>query len=236
MLPAALLTAVVLLGAIAIPVTRAEDPPNSPSNDQKATTTEAPPRPENGGLQFAMLQRVRKAVDELKLSDEQKAKIDKMFATADSELKSARNSADGDRRAVAQKARETFNKLREDLLSVLDGDQKQQLRDKLQTAAQGGGDLVTRLRGAMEKLKLTDDQKKKVQDLFEDVARQARDLRDKAQAGDQDARDKFRTLMQDTREKLGTILSEEQRQKLRDLMQPGADGAAARPAPQRSGQ
>lgn len=235
MLPAMLFSAGLVLGAIALPAARAEDPPKGPSNNEKAASTDAPPRPENGGLQFAMLQRVRKAVDELELSDEQKAKIDKIFANAESELKEARDSANGDRPAIAQKARETFNKLRTGLLPILDEDQKQQLREKLQTAAQRGGDLVTRLRGAMEKLKLTDDQKKKVQDLFEDVGKQARDLRDKAQAGDQDARDKFRNLMQETREKLGNILSEEQRQKLRDLLRPpGTDGATGKPDRQKS--
>lgn len=237
MLPAMLFSAALVLGAIALTAARAEDPPNNSPSDQKPAGTDVPPRPQNGGLQFAMLQRVRKAVDELKLSDEQKAKIDKIFATAESELKEARDSANGDRQAIAQKARETFNKLRTDLLPLLDEDQKQQLREKLQTAAQRGGDLVTRLRGAMEKLKLTDDQKKKVRDLFEDVGKQARDLRDKAQAGDQDARDKFRTLMQDTRQKLGDILTEEQRQKLQDLLRPsGPDSATGKPDRQKSDQ
>jgi Spy/CpxP family protein refolding chaperone len=236
-LPVALFSASLMLGAMVLPAARADDPPKEQTKDQKATTTEAPSRPENGGLQFAMLQRVRKAVDELKLSDEQKAKIDKMFTTAETELKEARESANGDRQAIAQKARETFNKLRDDLMSVLDEDQKQQLRSKLQTAAQRGGDLVARLRGAMEKLELNDDQKKKVRDLFEDAGKQARDLRDKARAGDQEARDKLRTLMQGTRQKLGDVLTEEQKQKLRDLLRPsGADNGSRQPAPQKSDQ
>ena len=226
--PAALFSAGLVLGAMALPAAWAADQPQGRSNDRKATTNEASPRPENGGLQFAMLQRVRKAADELNLSDDQKAKVNKMFDTAESELKEARDSANGDRQAVAQKARETFNKLRDDLTSVLDEDQKQQLRSKLQTAAQRGGDLVTRLRGAMEQLDLTDDQRTKVHDLFDDVGKQARDLRDKAQAGDQEARDKLRTLAQDARQKLGDILTEEQKQKLRELMQPGAGGGQGR--------
>jgi Spy/CpxP family protein refolding chaperone len=201
------------------PSARADDEPK----DQK--TTAAPPKSDEGGLQFPMLKRFRSAVDELKLSDDQKAKIDKMFDDAKSQLKEARDSANGDRQEIGKKSREVFTKLRDTLMTELTDDQKTELKTKLQTLftgrGAGGGDVIVRLRTALEKLNLSGDQKRQIKEVLESAETKAKDLREKAQGGDQDAREKLSMVMRDTRQKIGDILTDNQKQQLQDALQGG---------------
>lgn len=214
-----LLSAGLILGGLTISVARADDQPK-----EQATPRE---RSANGeGRQgFPMLDRVREAVNELKLSDDQKSKIDKMFEDARSQMKKLREEAAGDREEMTKKAREMFDKLREDIASVLNEDQKEQLKEKLQKAFQrgagAGGDIAARLKAAIAKLDLSDEQKSKVHDVLEETGKKAKDLRSQAENGSQEARGKLRDLMQETREKLGSILSDDQKQKLQETLQQG---------------
>jgi Spy/CpxP family protein refolding chaperone len=222
-----LLSAGLVLGGLTFSVARAEDQPKEQTTPKE--------RPVNGeGRQgFPMLDRFHEAVNELKLNDDQKSKIDKMFEDARSQMKKLREEAAGDREAVAKKAREMFEKLRENIASVLNEDQKEQLKEKLQKAFQrgaaAGGDMAGRLKAAIEKLSLSEEQKTKVHDLLEDTNKKAKDLRSQAENGGQEAREKLRELMQETREKLGNILSDEQKQKLQETLQQ-AGGGGDRPA------
>jgi uncharacterized protein (DUF2267 family) len=209
-----LLSAGLMLGSF-VPPARADDE----AKDQK--TTPAPPKGE-GGLQFPMLQRFRSAVDELKLSDEQKGKVDTMFDDAKSQLKEARDTANGDRQEAGKKTREVFTKLRDNLMASLDDGQKAELKTKLQTLFSGGNganNAVARLRTALEKLTLSGDQKRQIKELLESAETKSKDLREKAQGGDQDARDKLSALLRDTRQKVGDILTDSQKQQLQDALQ-----------------
>lgn len=202
---------------LALPA-RAED-----QNPTQKTTSAATP-PAEGGLQFPMLQRYRSAVDELKLSDDQKGKIDKMFDDAKSQLKEARDSASGDRQELGRKTRQVFTGLRQNLMAALDDDQKADLRRKLQSlftprAGAAGGEVLGRLRTALESLNLSGDQKHQIKDVLEAAEKKVEGLREKAQGGDQDAREKLGTVLRDTRQKIGDILTEHQKQQLQDALQ-----------------
>lgn len=213
----ALFFAGLLVAGIA-PFARADDEPK----DQK--TTASPPKSDEGGLQFPMLQRFHSAVDELKLTDEQKGKIDKFFDDAKTQLKEARDSANGDRQEIGKKSREVFTKLRDTLMAELNDDQKTELKATLQTLFSGraAGDVITRLRTALEKLTLSGDQKHQIKELLDSAEAKAKDLREKVQGGDQDAREKLSTLMRDTRQKIGDLLTDKQKQELQDAMPQGA--------------
>jgi Spy/CpxP family protein refolding chaperone/peroxiredoxin len=101
-------------------------------------------------------------------------------------------------------------------------------------AAAGGGrgGLLPRFRDALAQLDLTDDQKKKVDTLLEDVTAQAKQLRQSVQSGSisrADVQEKRIGMLQDLREKLSGILTPDQQQKLRSILQsgPGVGGGGA---------
>jgi peroxiredoxin len=79
--------------------------------------------------------------------------------------------------------------------------------------------MVRRLREAMTKLDLSNEQKQKVDALLNDVQDKARELRREAQGDAQALREKGRQLIQDSRAKLQEVLSPDQQAKLRELMQ-----------------
>ena len=89
----------------------------------------------------------------------------------------------------------------------------------------GGGMFLDRLKENLAKLDLTDEQKTKIKDVFEDIKPKAEALRQQVQSGSDEAREKVRDLFQETRRKLGEILTPEQRQKLMESMRPpGGEG------------
>jgi Spy/CpxP family protein refolding chaperone len=215
------LSAGLLFAGFTMTASAADDTPAPQAKGEKAAGGDST-------QQFPLLKRFRSVVDELKLSDDQKAKVDKAFEEAQSQIKKVRDSAEsGDQQATAQKLREAYTTLRENVSAALTDEQKEQFKEKLQSmfraGGAGGGD-ITRLRSALEKLNLSDDQKTKVKELLEDTQTKAKDLREKAQGGDQDARDKLRTLVQDARQKLGDILTKDEMEKLKELMQQSAPG------------
>jgi Spy/CpxP family protein refolding chaperone len=218
------LSAGLFLGGFMLPA-RAEDQPKEPPTTQNGGP--ASPEARRG---FPMLDRFRAAVSELKLSDEQKGKIDTMFEDAQSQLKKIREGASGERQELLKKTMEVFGKLRKDVAGVLDDDQKEKLKGKFEKLFQrggaAGGDMVGRLKAAIEKLNLTDEQKTKIHDLLEEAGKKAKDLRAQAENGGTEARDKLRDLLTETREKIGVILTEEQKQKLQESLQQGGGAGA----------
>jgi len=232
------LSAGLLLGGLTLTTARADDQPK----EQSSTPGTNPSSPD-GRRGFPMLERVRAAVDELKLSDDQKGKVDKMFEDAQSQIKKMREEGTGERQGMMKKTREIFEKLREDIGGVLTDDQKEQFKSKFEklfqrggaagsgTAGAGAGEMVSRLKSALEKLNLSDDQKTKVHELFEETTKKAKDLHAQAENGGTDAREKLRDLMKDTHEKLSTILTDDQKQKLQESMQEGGGLGAKGQAP-----
>ena len=91
--------------------------------------------------------------------------------------------------------------------------------------------MVGRLKTAIEKLNLTDEQKTKIHDLLEETGKKAKDLRAQAENGGTEGREKLRDLLTDTREKIGAILTDEQKKKLQESLQQGGE-AGGRPQSQ----
>ena len=131
-----ILSAGLMLGGLTLPVW-AEDHPKEPPTTQNG----GPANPE-GRRGFPMVDRFRAAVAELKLSDEQKGKIDTMFEDAQSQLKKIREGASGERQEILKKTMEVFGKLRKEVAGVLDDGQKEQLKAKLEKLFQRGGPRV----------------------------------------------------------------------------------------------
>jgi glutathione peroxidase-family protein len=95
--------------------------------------------------------------------------------------------------------------------------------------------MMQRFRDALAQLDLTDDQKKKTDDVLSDMTAQVKQMRQSVQAGTmsrEDVRDKLATLVLDTRSKISSILTPDQQQKLRSIMQQGAS-APNTPRPNR---
>ena len=90
-------------------------------------------------------------------------------------------------------------------------------------AGNDGAARLERLRGTLESLDLTDDQKSKVKAMLDDIRDRAQSLREEARNGSQDAREKLRNLSGEVREKLVDILTPDQLVKLREMI--GGNGA-----------
>jgi len=115
---------------------------------------------------------------------------------------------------------------------VLNDEQKKAFREKLDAARKEmagaaaaaaprrPGQMIERLRENLAKLELSEEQKKKVDAVIDETQAQAKELREAVQAGDEMARDKLGVALQQARTDIATILKPEQREKLRDLMEP----------------
>jgi Spy/CpxP family protein refolding chaperone len=209
-----------------------------------------PGTPPPGAIAPMLLERGRQIADQLQLSDDQKSKIDAIYAKAKTELQSMQaelSSAEPAERM--QCVREFMESVRSDVGAVLTPQQKEQFARKLEEFREtlrnragattrsgdraattrpgferpgpdgrGASAFADRLRDNLQKLDLTDEQKTKIKELFEDVKTRSEALRMQVESGATDATDKLRQLFQDTRAQLGQILTQEQREKLRGLM------------------
>jgi hypothetical protein len=98
--------------------------------------------------------------------------------------------------------------------------------------------MVHHLKDNVGKLQLNDEQKKKVDALMSDTEKKLSDLTTEAEKIQAEVRGKFRSAMQSSREQLDSILTDEQKQKLREMMPPpgprpeGRPGPDGRPGPQ----
>jgi Spy/CpxP family protein refolding chaperone len=186
----------------------AATPATQPADD---ATPQYAPDPE------AMLQRLRARLDSLKLSDEQQQKIDDAFAKARQSLElSEQELQNATTEQRAQHLRDIYQKLREDIRSALTPAQQEQFRKEMAAAP---AQMLNRLRDALSKLQLTDDQKQKVHDLLEEMRGKVQQASTGAKAAGEDAGEKLRAATDDLRQKLGDILTDEQRLRLRKLME-----------------
>jgi Spy/CpxP family protein refolding chaperone len=204
----------------------AEDtkPPEKPATPPTATGANSRPDP----AQILKMQRER--LDQLNLTDDQKKKLDDLFATAADDLKKVDA---GDRQAMGK----VMGDLREKIAGILTDEQKAK-RAQAGPGGPGGprGNPADRLQAALDKADLSSDQKEKTKPIIEVVRKKFEELRSQIQGGDRAAiREKIKTLMDDTRDKLKDILTPEQAEKVKAALEagrpPGAPGGRpARPA------
>ena len=184
-----------------------------------------------------MLERVQASFAELNLSDEQKAKVKDIVDQAKPKLEAVMKEMEGkEPRERMAKIRETVQPVREALMAVLDETQRQKLRELTRSAREargnraGGPAIFQRMKDALAKLNLTDEQKQKLEPLLAETEKQFTAIRaEAAQApAGGEIRAKYRELMQTYRKGLNEILTEEQRAKLRE-MAPRPDGQGGQP-------
>lgn len=212
----------LLVGLATLPAS-ADDtkPPEKPATPPTAVGNNGRPDP----AQMLKLQRER--LDQLNLTDDQKKKLDDLYAAASEDLKKADA---GDRQAIVK----VMSDFREKIAGVLTDEQKAKMPQRGQGGAGGPGagggprgNMADRLQAALDKVDLSSDQKEKVKPIIDDVRKKFEELRSQLQGGDRAAmREKFTALMNDTRDKLKEILTPEQGEKLRAALQAGRPGGA----------
>jgi Spy/CpxP family protein refolding chaperone/peroxiredoxin len=214
-----------------------------------AQTRPAPPPPPGERPGPQMLERIRFSLGELKLTEEQKTKVDAIFREARQGMDAMRRElADLEPRQRMEKIGAFFQDVRDDVAAVLTEEQRAILDKKLEEARQNmrnrfgqrrgdatttpagpvrPGEMLDRLRSALPQLDLNDAQRQQVKALLEDVQAQAATLRQQAEAGGENVREKVREMTERTRSKLNEILTPAQREKLMESLR---DEPRPRPA------
>ena len=198
-----------------------------------------------------IIQRFKRAVTQLDLTDDEKPKIDAVFAQANQKgLDLSQTLADADPQDRFQMLTGFFKQIHKDLAAVLTDDQMQTLDQKVgpgpaqqngsqQNASQsptsqptarranalGGG--LQYVQRALDKLDLSDDQKQQVKDLLADTQKKLADIRNNAAAG-ADVQQDLQQARKDMRQKLQTILTPDQMQAFISAMQQQRGGPNAR--------
>jgi Spy/CpxP family protein refolding chaperone len=180
---------------------RAGDPPQT-----------QPARPDGPS---SILSRVKQAAESVKLTNEQKKRLNTMFQRAGSDLTSTAEKFKDDAETRTKEAQAVLDKLRQDMSKLLNDDQKEEFRKKYQSLGSPSG-LLDRIATQLKQMDLSDEQKKKIDQIMADARTEFEQLRDQARSGSQEAREKLLDLFSDTLRKMESVLSPEQLQKLRD--------------------
>jgi Spy/CpxP family protein refolding chaperone len=182
-----------------------------------------------------LIERFHNAVNELGLSDEQKPKVDEIFAKAkDDFAKLQPELQDLPMQERGQRVREFTQKLVSDVKGVLNDQQKadfdkrvaelQAQRGGGQGAGQGGQ--MRRMRDAVASLQLTDEQKPKVEEILTKAEKDAEQARQESQGDPEAMREKARAIAQNTITALEQVLTPEQQQQFRESMRAARGGGA----------
>ncbi|MGD0768034.1 MAG: deiodinase-like protein [Tepidisphaeraceae bacterium] len=241
-----LVATVTLAGLAAMPAMARADATTQPGNASVSPGM----RP---GPAF-VIQRLKNAVSQLNLSDDEKTKVDGFFDSANQQgLDLSQTLANAQPSERYQKLTAFAQQLHQQIAQVLSGEQMKTLDKKLgpglgQRAGGGngvegaggaatrnsaGGGIIEAFQQAMAKLDLSDDQKKQMADLLESTRQKMADLRQKAQAGENVQSD-MQQVRQDMRAKLQTILTPDQMQTFMQSMQQVRQqrGQSSRAAPE----
>lgn len=225
MLPAVL--AVVLAAPVAV---RAEAPTTQPDQSVR------PERPNRERRQprnqhrdpAAMLDRMHQTINGLDLSEEQKTKVDAIFAQAKSDFEALQQKWKQDDvapRDRMEQGRKLMRDLNQKVMAVLTDQQKTALKEKrkemmekrdrwqghgrrgeMRGDRQGPPEMMERMHRTLNELNLTDEQKQKIKEVMTD------------------AREKSRKIMEEAREQIDQILTPEQREKLKEIRRPNRQG------------
>jgi Spy/CpxP family protein refolding chaperone len=179
----------------------------------------------------ALIDRFHNAVNELGLTDEQKPKVDEIFAKAKDDFAQQQPQwRDLPPEERVQHVREFTQKLVGDVKAVLNDEQKAKFDQRVaelqsqRGGAQGGGQgmgqggQTRRMREAIDALNLSDDQKQKVDGIFKDMETKVADAQKESQGDREAMREKMRMIAQDTTAQLEQVLTPDQQQQFRESM------------------
>ena len=201
-------------------------------------------------------ERMQQIAEELKLSDNQKAEVRSILQEQGEKMRELREDKDLGPEQKQAKLREQREAVAKKISAVLDPEQQKKwagLRDAFLQGSGGrgadgapaaggapGGDRVEMLRRVAEELKLTEEQKQKVQPIFREEGEKMRELQADTSLSREEKLAKFQALRAAAAGKFKAILTPEQQahwETLRPGLQggPGGAGGAGQDALQRLG-
>ncbi len=223
LLPRLMLVTLGVLGSCAIvPMARGADA-QPPAGERKV------------GMAGLGLEVARRALDDAGLSDDQKKKVDEIFADAKQKLQVMveefrdKQTPPDERK---EKMRAFMADFRGKIAPLLDDTQKQKVQEKMAALREGGGAaglFAARLKEAGAKLDLSGDQKTKFDALVVDVQKKFEALKPGADGDRAGLVEKAKQAREDTIEQLKAILSPDQLARLKELLQAPKAGGAATP-------
>lgn len=192
------------------------------SKDKPAAA--APDAAKQGRGQRAGQGALQGIIQQLNLTDDQKAQVKPILEDLKHAMEEARNLQPPER---GQKMREALQTAREKLNPILTEEQRTKLKELTAQAT----DPAARLQAALKNLNLTDDQKAKIKDVVDKYRPQFGEIMKSAAGDRQAAMQQIRPLLQEMRDNITAILTPEQAQKFRDSIGGGRGGAggAGRP-------
>lgn len=191
-----------------------------------------------GGGGGALIGRVQQELDELKLTDEQKARVDPILEKARSDFRAmAEQLIQDEPQARREKLRDFVVGVRDQIKPILTPEQARQFEERLKAMQSGGGGrgaagaggagagrpgaMLERLRNRIEELDLTEEQRTQARQVLQETRQKMQELRNQAQGDMQAMRDQAAPILQETRQRLMQILTPEQQQKLSEMMSEG---------------
>lgn len=180
------------------------------------------------GMGQALIDRMHTAVNELGLTDEQKPKIDAIFAKAKDDFAAKQPEWQNlEPQERMQQSRAFTQQLVTDVRAELNDEQKAKFDDRVQQLQQRGGGggqgagmggQNRRMREALDSLGLTDEQKPKVEAILKEMDDKVQQAQQESQGDREAMREKSRMIAQDTVAQLEKVLTPEQTQQLRETM------------------
>jgi len=220
------LIAIALVMSMAIPaIVWAEAPSTQPAPEKKQEDNRSGPRQGPGQRQNTrgMIERLNEVLRELNVSEEQQAQIDSILERARDDMQSLRKemeNSDLRPRERMARVRDTLRQYHEEIANVLNEEQRAAFREKVQSFINNapGGMMLDRFENTIKQLEITPEQQSQIDAILVDAKAKLDELRKEAQGAGGEIRDKARTLMQDTRRKLGEVLTQEQKDKLQEML------------------
>jgi Spy/CpxP family protein refolding chaperone len=159
----------------------------------------------------AMLLRAEAVQKELKLTDDQKAKLEDFFAGMMERFQELRDLDPEERREKIQEIQKENDKT---IAGILKPEQVKRLKE---IGYQQAGAMALNDPEVIKALGITDEQRDQVRELNRNMMEEMRELIQPGQPPDEEARNKMQELRKGVGEKMMKILTEEQKKKWKDM-------------------
>lgn len=228
------LLSLALLGLYAGPAAAQATPTTAPTTARTTDAAQDPPRRDR----FPFIDRLHEAIEDLRLSDDAERRLDDAFDKTRAKAQQFRDEIEDltseERR---QRFRDIGDNLRREINDILTPEQKKELRENVGDAVEPvppPGEFFERIREFLAELRLDDEQRAKIRELFDQTRSELDALREGLRAGDRSARNEAGEILRDARERLNDLLTPEQEERLRDLMRADAPDSPGASPPKES--